>query len=668
MKYFELWLDESGDFENDAKKIKKGFNCSFVGGILSEKGALNGIANELIKSDRFHCCENSDKSEQFEIFKRLAELECRFVIFSNTECIYTVDNNLTYQNIICEGIVKLLKYLKGKYGEIHLDILIANRVDTTLGLDYSRSVVPLDSYTKAIESKLIMLGIRNSIDEKTRSIETASARKNKKLMLADIVCNSFLTRNSKKFTESQKDLIDSVYNDTQKTLIFNVFESSSEEIFYALMCEGRMGEAVAAICQCQNSALLIKLMEIVRGNILNMDRRDVELQFKYIIITVEYLLNVTREYERCINFIKNIDKYFLEILNLLEKPWSKKIYSKLHLDLMFYLFTLYTNRGDTVNSELCEAECDRLFSELDTDWDSVHYSALYQLRKISNLINQFEYDKAEKEINKLIVKAQDMKALLEAISPEKEIHLGILAKSYGCRAQIYTEKIKTDPKYYSLAVDDSEKAIMEFENIFDKQRQYFYRANIEALYGDYKKALDYLYMQCDIHSKNIAKLAEKAAQSGGFQLYGYLSLMSKAKINNCTIADEMYNSIAALYDFKHQIEEPSSNEHPYEVTLLSLARYEAAAGHISSAVKKYDKAIEACFDHNDYWQWTLGLCACCEKYGLTGAKDCKHQLVQIHKRIIGNSNLPNGIKNLIGSLDLNNDNTAYYISFAQRII
>ena len=132
MKYFELWLDESGDFEKDAEKIKKGFNCSFVGGILAEKGAItNNDINLLIQNDFFHCCENNEKTEQFEIFKKITALNCRFVIFNNTECIYTVDNNLTYQNIICEGIVRLLKTLKGMYGDIHVDIIIANRVDTT---------------------------------------------------------------------------------------------------------------------------------------------------------------------------------------------------------------------------------------------------------------------------------------------------------------------------------------------------------------------------------------------------------------------------------------------------------------------------------------------------------------------------------------------------------
>lgn len=665
MKYFELWLDESGDFEYDAEKVKKGFNCSFVGGILTEKSSVQKV-NDLLEKEYFHCCENKDKSEQFEIFRRITELDCKFVIFNNTECIYTVDNNLTYQNIICEGIIKLLKRLKGQYGEFHLDIIIANRVDTTLGIDHRNSVVPLDSYLKAIESKLIILGLENSIDEKTRTITTASARKNKKLMLADIVCNTFLTRRSKGFSEEQRRFIDDVYKDSEKVLIFNVFDSSAEAAFNTLMCEGRLGEAVVVICQSRRTSLITKAMELVRENILNMNRNDIELQFKYVQLNVEYLIKVTREYEQCIGFIRNIDSFFLETLKHLEQPWSDRLYTKLHLDLMFYLFTLYTYRGDTVNSKLCEEECDRLFDDLENDWDCIQYSAAYKLRKISSLINQFEYDKAEAEANKLISQANDMKALLEVVSSKKEVHLGILAKALGCRAQIYANKMKTDPKYYSLAAEDSDNAIREFENIFDKKRQYFYRVNIEAIHGDYEKALEYLHMQSETDS--IKALAVSAAHNGSFELYGYLLVMSYAKISGDPLADEMYRSISSLYDFRHKLDAPASNEHPYEVSLLALARYEAAAGNTASAVKNYSAAIEACFDHNDYCQWVIGLCACCEKYGCSGDSDHKRQIKQLHKRIIGSSDLPCKIYETVSSLDLSNTDRAYFISFARKII
>lgn len=669
MKYFELWLDESGDFEKDAEKMSKGFNCSFVGGILTEKGAISGKDIDiLIKNDYFHCCENKDKCEQFEIFRKITEYNCRFVIFSNTECIYTVDNNLTYQNIICEGIVRLLKKLKGMYGEIHLDILIANRVDTTLGISYDRAVVPLDTYLRAIEAKLIMIGMKNSIDEKCRNIITASARKDKRLMLADVFCNTILTRNSKCYTKEQTEFINSIYSNTEKTICYNVFENSTEETFYGLMCQGRLGEAVTALCQCENTELVEELMGIVKENILSMNRNDVELQFKYIALTVEYFIKVTREYDRCISFINNIDSYFLDILKVLGYKWSDNLYKKLHLDLTFYLLTLYTHRGDTVDAELCEEECDRLFDELGSDWDGILYSATYELRKISNLMNRFEYAEAEAEADKLIKKATEMKSLLEIISPDEPINLRILAKTYGCRAQIYSEKIKTDRSCYALAVSDSDNAIEEFDSDLDKQRQYFYRVFIEARYGDFEKGLRYLFMQCAVENESLKELAETSARDGNFRLYSYLYLMSKAAKAKNDIAEAMYRAITPLHDFKYQLENPPNNEHPYEVSALALARYEAISGNKNSAKKNFDNAIDACFDHNDYWQWVVALCAGCEKFGYFGDKADKRQLKQIHKKLSERENLPDGIRHIVDSLVFENKEPSYFIRFSEKII
>ena len=669
MKYLELWLDESGDFEKDYEKVKKGYNCSFVGGILCEKGTVTGNSiNSLIKGDFFHCCETKDKSEQFDIFSRISELCCNFVIFSNTECIYTVDNNLTYQNIICEGIVKLLKYLKGKYGEIHLDILIANRVDTTLGLNPSLSVVPTDTYIRAIESKLIMAGIKNSIDEKSRTLQTASARKDKRLMLADIVCNTILTRNAKCFSKEQSDFINGIYTDKEKTIVFNVFENSTEEIFYALMCQGRIGEAVTALCQSENTALVGKLMEIVKENILSMHRNDIELQFKFIALTVEYFIRVTREYERCISFINNIDIYFLSILKISGEQWSDSLYRKLHLDLTFYLFTLYTYRGDTVNSKRCEEECDSIFEKNSNDWDTILYSANYELRKISNLINCFEYDRAEADADKLISKAKEMKSLLEIISPDEKINLNILAKAYGCRAQIYSEKIKTDSSYYALATSDSDNAINEFENEPDKQRQYFYRVMIEARYKNYNEALKFLYMQCDVTDGDMKTLAKTVCEKGGFPLYSYLFLMSYAKKGNCDFSDDMYRLITALYDFRKHIEEPVNNEHPYEVSVLCLARYESLSKSRNSAIKNFGRVIDACFDHNDYFQWLIALCASAEKYSLSEDKSDKRQMCQIYKKLSECGDLPEGIRKIIDNFDTEKTEKDYFVSFSHKTI
>ena len=40
MKQFELWLDESGEFDNDKQKARRGMSVSHIGGLLVESGTF----------------------------------------------------------------------------------------------------------------------------------------------------------------------------------------------------------------------------------------------------------------------------------------------------------------------------------------------------------------------------------------------------------------------------------------------------------------------------------------------------------------------------------------------------------------------------------------------------------------------------------------------------
>ena len=129
MKQFELWLDESGEFDNDKQKARRGMSVSHIGGLLVESGTFPlSQVERIIQEDFFHSTEQTDTDLQFARFQKLAETDARFVLFQNEECILVLDHNLTYQNMMAEGLMKLIRRLKSRYGEIRLRILIANRI------------------------------------------------------------------------------------------------------------------------------------------------------------------------------------------------------------------------------------------------------------------------------------------------------------------------------------------------------------------------------------------------------------------------------------------------------------------------------------------------------------------------------------------------------------
>ena len=158
MRRFELWLDESGDFSNDQRKVERNEKPSLVGGLLIENNTFadQEISMILPEAGTYHSVDMKDQLARFrKIDERLFRNPAnRLVVFSNQECIMILDNNITYLNIISQGILQILKYLNALYEDVFLRVVIANRVDTTTGEDPTVSVVKNEEYVKRLREKL----------------------------------------------------------------------------------------------------------------------------------------------------------------------------------------------------------------------------------------------------------------------------------------------------------------------------------------------------------------------------------------------------------------------------------------------------------------------------------------------------------------------------------
>ena len=111
MKRFELWLDESGDFSNDQRKVERNEKPSLVGGLLIENNTFadQEISMILPEAGTYHSVDMKDQLARFrKIDERLFRNPAnRLVVFSNQECIMILDNNITYLNIISQGILQI---------------------------------------------------------------------------------------------------------------------------------------------------------------------------------------------------------------------------------------------------------------------------------------------------------------------------------------------------------------------------------------------------------------------------------------------------------------------------------------------------------------------------------------------------------------------------------
>ena len=608
---YYLYLDESGDFTHDKEnKRKKDWSPSLIGGILL-KNTIPSIKINNMFSGKISHSKDETVEEVFRKFELVDELNPKYVIFSNEECIKVINNNLTYQNIMAEGIIQLLTKLKSEDNEIYVDIYIAERIiigddkEKQKGKKYDK--VDLGTYMNRIKERLIMAGNRAGIQSSEWNITLGNAVKDDMLKMADVVCNTYLTRETK-FKDDKYKRIREAYKNPERTYFFTVFQSSIIRLFQEAMADGRIGEAITLICQHEDETLIKKHMENVKKRLQAVSLEDLEVQYKYISALVEHFIKVERKFEKSIRFLHNLLDYFIPIFDDIEK--SKVTVLQFKLDLYFHLLTVYTHNGDVEKSIECEKICDELFHNTSFSMEMVDYQVRYKNRKIINKINQFAFDEAKQECEELIKQCKNVKEILELMT-EQDFTYEELGKAYSNMVQIYSFMLRHNKKLYKEAVEISNCAIQEMRfNL----RQYQYRTMLETENGNFDKAFLALavaagvLMPADVDlntgtiikkEKEIKQLCKEIANNIScekevYLVSNYIRLMAEGKITGWEFAEKMfeyYNLSAMCKELSGEIEE---YQHPYEIIYWKLATYYAESGKWNAANDNYSKALQVC--------------------------------------------------------------------------
>lgn len=183
-KKFNLYLDESGDFDKDLDK--KNENECIVGGILmdaenvpTEYEIENRWVDEWKKefpdqsllprpdilNTLHHATELSRSIKartvmvSLHMFSKLGD----FIIFENYEKSRIIDSTITYANILSEGIVQLLLHLalENPGVQVKLNVLAGGRRDMTADSNMGKAYIDLGVLKTRIEERLRLLEIKN---------------------------------------------------------------------------------------------------------------------------------------------------------------------------------------------------------------------------------------------------------------------------------------------------------------------------------------------------------------------------------------------------------------------------------------------------------------------------------------------------------------------------
>lgn len=600
MKQFFLYLDESGNFEADSN-LKE--SPSLVGGLLSyDKEIDRSFAANLLEGKQVHSCVipyYEYGTFAIGILKKLELHGCDMVIFENKERLEVVDGDTTYLNIISEGIIQLLQLLITEHGTVKLNVIVAVRRAINREEYKSNYIINKTEYVKRLQEKIIIGLARQSnlsITKDHWSLSFASARKDARLMLADVVCHSWFRKN-KKFDPLQKEIINSIYKDK---FLFSVFPDELDKIFQRMLTRGNLGEAIYEVYVTSEEKSIANYTSQIALRLNNLNEYSKEIQLQTTFSKIMNLVYVDDWNQNLIfETIHRLKKYFLKELEL------KSISSaKFFMDIYLLSFTIATHRGDILQAEEEIENCKTVLPTLVNKWESFDYYFLYQIRKGIHLINKYELTSCIELMDDLEKSIDNTFSLTPLADGFNNVCINmksdIKGKILGNRLQARFRLIKNDIKQLKMARCDSDRAMKEFTRQIDINRQYQYRSRIEYETGNYNEALAWLFKSFQTEPSNDYNciltnlIATTDKQVVGYSLMHYVCIMAEACTNGEeSISNNMYHSLDKLRINEYLLKN-KNDVHPFEIIYWKLGTLLMVQGSTKEAIEKYRLAETIC--------------------------------------------------------------------------
>lgn len=668
MRSFELYLDESGQFINEDKAITP----SLIGGILVKKDDLSitkakEIMDEAIKNvpeNYVHINDISKKDSKLsgkvavDIMQKIRLIPAYTVIFSNSELLDFKDDKLLYLNIMAEGIINLLEKLSSEKADaVELDVIAAVRRD--LSVDDNKTIIEIEEYSNRIKERIYMkMAEKNIFLSKNCKVnfKLSSARTNPKLMLSDIVCNSKLTINSKKFDDEQRQILNNIFGASK--YVFSVFKPDIQKKISEYLIQNNIVDAIFLLNEENDEKISKELINLVINNINTMSIANLRIQLELLSLKIKSLIDVQRNLFLCEKFLVKLQKDIIGKIKV-----KDFIINKLKIDISLYLLTIYTHQGDNKNSKEQIEISKKELEKINGSWDFLDYYYILKIREAVFYNTCFNNIKSIEILTEVINKFTDVLKTMHNISDFSNIKSDMIAKAVGTRLQAYTSLItpnigeETKNEYYKKGIEDSNFAISQFVSEIDKRRQYQYRAMLEISVDNYDEAVKYLMKIVGLTEISFDKFLEKVEEISDFSRYfimsNYFEIMQHAvSYKNKSLGIEMYNAYKNNKEIyrEYTLEAEEENEaifenkdkdiyiHPFEIIYWNLGKY-FKENSKELAEKYFDKALEICDKMNEQTIDVLAIAIEADKLLVSkNIPEDKSKLLKRYKDISSNDN------------------------------
>ncbi|MDM5326756.1 hypothetical protein [Neobacillus sp. CF12] len=640
---FELWLDESGNF---SKENEKSGAPSIVGGILVPvKKDNDQWTADLVKKTResYNIIEKYIHGTELRgtkygemavsLLEESIEHGARLVVFENKERIDIVNSDMTYLNILSEGIIQLFQTLASEYEAIELSILAANRVKVA-GMDERKETILLKhkEYKERLEEKIALGLARRTLVNQSNwkwTFQLDSAKNNPRLMIADVVCHSWFVQDGNKFTEETRNLLRKLY---QPAFLFSVFEQATEGAIRRSLAAGLMGDALFHWLDAKASNAFSKqnqtefdypfYLQLIQKKLRDIPEFSQVTQLSTVENQLLTLISIDRDFDRAQQMLELLQD---EVLPTFKENGinAKRFLFKVYMNLL----EIANHRGNVILGTQQITKIRSILEQLAGRWETIDDVLDFMVLEGVHDMNNYDFHSAisvTNQMQKFIDTSLEFLSisLLEDLSIiSDDMKSTIKGKVLGTRLQARMFLIRSDREQLELARHDSDQALEEFTAQSDVNRQYQYRSQIESEAGEPVSALEWLgkafqvdYTTTDSIKEIITNIRDANYINSIFgSMHFWNALVSAFRSDSLELAEQMCQEWV-----KSGIEQSLLNEvlteHPYEIISWKQAYYLAKTNRVKAAIEKYDQAIHICNYANDrYTLRSIGLGILCEK-------------------------------------------------------
>lgn len=611
IRKYTLYLDESGDFDGDLEIAWK--NECLTGGLLLEEGRVfkaeraRGIIVSAWKKAFPEDAKRSDEAvfgkaaHATELREKKARIVCsvleeaekygEFVIFENYNKTRIVNSTLTYINIMADGIVQLAGRLVTEYPEdrVKLNVIAGFRKDTTLQVtsDKVEGYIGTEECVERIRERLSLARVKNHTvyNGKTEiTFRNDDDKANPFLALCDYICNFYITRTAAVYRQSHEGKgvlreylegkykpsnLFSLYGDAERERVATYINSQNYDAALYDICTGMVERE-------ENARLIMKtflrLPEKVREN--------------YLGSLGNYFNNLIGG-ERNLTLGEKALKNAERIAEELREAGKEDV--RFSLDVTLYRLAVCNHQGRIAEMEGLFGTCRELLRRALVRTEYLEYAFLYYNRYAVYLMDTFRVEEARELLEQTESRFAAYELILEELPGMRirgeEIKSEQLGRILGTQVQCMRYLLSRGKCTYEAAVEISDRSIRNFSGDSDKMRQYQYRAQIEAVNGDYEEAKAYLCRGFGVGS--LQEFFEPGMLGNSFALY-QLSFFLKAFAHGKEMRPEFTEILKKLKNSESFF--AGKKEYPEFVTSGNAAYAMEQSGFDANAAKRYYKS------------------------------------------------------------------------------